>query len=150
MDTMRRAFRVPVGWSDHTEGIPVSLAAVAAGAEVLEKHFTLDRTLPGPDHAASLEPSELRELIESCRAIEGARGSGRKVPAASEAANAALVRRSLHAARELLPGEVLASSDMVALRPGTGIAPGAKAELVGRTLRARVRPGEMLSEDHLA
>jgi N,N'-diacetyllegionaminate synthase len=150
MDTMRRAFRVPVGWSDHTEGIPVSLAAVAAGAEVLEKHFTLDRTLPGPDHAASLEPSELRELIESCRAIEGARGSGRKVPAASEAANAALVRRSLHAARELLPGEVLSSRDMVALRPGTGIAPGAKAELVGRTLRARVRPGEMLSEDHLA
>jgi N-acetylneuraminate synthase len=150
METMRRAFRLPVGWSDHTRGLTVSLGAVAAGAEVLEKHFTLDRALPGPDHAASLEPAELRELIASCRAIEAARGTGCKVPAPSEAANAALVRRSLHAARELLPGEVLSAGDLVALRPGTGIPPGARAGLLGRTVRARVRPGEMLSEDHLA
>ncbi len=150
METMRRAFRMPVGWSDHTRGLSVSLGAVAAGAEVLEKHFTLDRTLPGPDHAASLEPAELRDLIASCRSIEAARGTGRKVPAESEANNAALVRRSLHAARELLPGEVLSADDLIALRPGTGIPPGARAGLLGRTVRARVRRGEMLSEDHLA
>lgn len=150
MDTMRRAFRVPVGWSDHTRGLTVSLAAVAAGAEILEKHFTLDRGLPGPDHAASLEPSELGELVAGCLTIHAAQGTGLKVPAPSEAENAALVRRSLHAARELVPGVVLSPADLVALRPGTGLPPGAGTKLMGRMVRARVGPGEMLSEDDLA
>jgi N-acetylneuraminate synthase len=149
METMRRAFRVPVGWSDHTLGLTVSLAAVAAGADMVEKHFTTDRSLPGPDHAASLEPAELRELVTSIRTVEASRGTGRKEPAPSEAANAALVRRSLHAARELIPGHVLAPADLVALRPGTGVPPAARDRLVGRTVRTRIALGEMLSEDKL-
>jgi N,N'-diacetyllegionaminate synthase len=150
MDTMRRAFQVPVGWSDHTLGVAVSLAAVAADAEVLEKHFTVDRSLPGPDHAASLEPGELRELVESIRVIEVSRGTGCKVPAPSEAANAQLVRRSLHATRELAPGHVLTAEDLVALRPGTGVTPGARDRLIGRAVRRRIGAGEMVSEDQLA
>ena len=150
MDTMRQAFRTPVGWSDHTLGVTVSLAAVAAGAEVLEKHFTVDRSLPGPDHAASLEPGELRELVESIRVIEMSRGTGCKVPAPSEAANAQLVRRSLHATRELAPGHVLTAEDLVALRPGTGVSPGARDRLIGRAVRRRIGAGEMVSEDQLA
>jgi sialic acid synthase SpsE len=146
---MRRAFQVPVGWSDHTLGLSVSIAAAAAGAEVLEKHFTLDRSLPGPDHAASLEPAELRELVESIRMVEAARGSGRKAPAASETGNAALVRRSLHATRDLAPGHVLTAADLVALRPGTGVPPGARDRLVGRAVLRRIAAGEMLSEDQL-
>jgi N-acetylneuraminate synthase len=149
METLRRAFQVPVGWSDHTLGLTVSLAAVAAGADVIEKHFTTDRSLPGPDHAASLEPDDLRELVTSIRMVEASRGTGRKEPAPSEAANAALVRRSLHAARELVPGHVLAPADLVALRPGTGVPPAARDRLVGRTVRTRIASGEMLSEDKL-
>jgi N,N'-diacetyllegionaminate synthase len=149
METMRRAFQVPVGWSDHTLGLSVSIAAAAAGAEVLEKHFTLDRSLPGPDHAASLEPAELRELVESIRMVEASRGSGRKVPAASETANAALVRRSLHATRDLAPGHILTAADLVALRPGTGVPPGARDRLVGRAVLRRIAAGEMLSEDQV-
>lgn len=150
METMRRAFQVPVGWSDHTLGLAVSLAAVAAGADAVEKHFTTARSLPGPDHAASLEPAELRELVTSIRMVEEARGTGRKEPAPSEAANAAVVRRSLHAARELSPGHVLAPADLVALRPGTGVPPGDRGRLVGRTVRLPIAAGEMLSEDKLA
>lgn len=150
MEAMRKAFGVPTGWSDHTEGLPVSIAAAAMGASVLEKHFTLDRTLPGPDHAASLEPGELVELVASVRAVEAARGDGVKRPMPSEAANARLVRRSLHAARELPSGHTLSSEDVVALRPGTGISPDALESVVGRRLRMPVGSGGMLLEDHLA
>jgi N-acetylneuraminate synthase/N,N'-diacetyllegionaminate synthase len=147
--TMRAAFGVPVGWSDHTEGIRVSLAAVAAGATLLEKHFTLDRTLPGPDHRASLEPDELGELMAAVREIEAAMGDGVKRPAPAEAANAALVRRSLHASRALPAGHVLDAADLVALRPGTGLPPALRDRLVGRRLRVKVERGEMLAEGHL-
>ncbi|MBA3344296.1 MAG: N-acetylneuraminate synthase family protein [Gemmatimonadales bacterium] len=150
MDTMRSAFGVPVGWSDHTMGGTVSLAAAGMGADMLEKHFTTDRSLPGPDHAASLEPAELRTLIAEVRTVEACRGSGRKVPAPAEAANATLVRRSLHAARELPAGHTVVADDLVALRPGSGLPPGALDILVGRTTRRRVPAGEILSEDHLA
>jgi N,N'-diacetyllegionaminate synthase len=146
---MRTAFGVPVGWSDHTEGIQVSLAAVAAGADVLEKHFTLDRGLPGPDHRASLEPGELASLVQSVRAIESAMGDGVKRPTDAELANSAAVRRSLHASRPLAAGHVLAATDLVALRPGTGLPPALRDRLVGRRLRVGVDRGEMLSERHL-
>lgn len=146
---MRAAFGVPVGWSDHTAGIEISLAAVAAGAAVLEKHFTLDRTLPGPDHRASLEPAELSALVQSVRSIEAALGDGLKRPAASELANVAAARRSLHLARALPAGHVLARTDLVALRPGTGLSPALRDRLVGRKLRVGVEGGEMLSERHL-
>jgi N-acetylneuraminate synthase/N,N'-diacetyllegionaminate synthase len=145
---MRAAFGVPVGWSDHTEGIQVSLAAVAVGASLLEKHFTLDRSLPGPDHLASLEPGELAALVRGVREIETALGDGVKRPTAAELANAAAARRSLHAARRLAAGHVLQAADLVALRPGTGLPPTIRGRLVGRTLRLAVERGEMLAERH--
>ncbi|HEU4681511.1 MAG TPA: N-acetylneuraminate synthase family protein, partial [Gemmatimonadales bacterium] len=148
--TMRRAFGVPVGWSDHTTGSNVTLAAVAAGASLIEKHFTLDRTLAGPDHRASLEPAELAALVVAVRETETAMGDGRKRPVPSEAANAAVVRRSMHASRKLPAGHVLEDRDLVALRPGTGIPPSARARLIGRALRVEVMRGEMLQDDHLA
>jgi N,N'-diacetyllegionaminate synthase len=149
MGAMKAAFGVPVGWSDHTDGIKVSLAAVAAGASLLEKHFTLDRGLPGPDHLASLEPGELAALVKAVREVESALGDGVKRPAASEQANAAVVRRSLHASRPLPAGHVLRAEDLVVLRPGTGLPPSLRDRLVGRKLRVGVERGEMLAERHL-
>ncbi|MEP7225721.1 MAG: N-acetylneuraminate synthase [Gemmatimonadales bacterium] len=149
IETMRRAFGVPVGWSDHTEGFYPSIAAVAAGASLLEKHFTLDRSLPGPDHRASLEPGELIQLVAAVRETEATLGDGIKRPAPSEAANARLVRRSVHAARPLPAGHVLAPQDLVALRPGNGLPPSTIGRLVGRSLRVELARGEMLREEHL-
>jgi sialic acid synthase SpsE len=149
MASMRAAFGVPVGWSDHTEGIEVSVAAVAAGAAVLEKHFTLDRTLPGPDHRASLEPGELSAMVRTIREIEAAMGDGVKRPAAAELANTAAARRSLHVSRALPQGHVLDQNDLIALRPGTGLSPALRDRLVGRKLRVALQRGEMLAEGHL-
>lgn len=149
IETMRRAFGVPVGWSDHTEGLYPSIAAVAAGANLLEKHFTLDRGLPGPDHPASLEPEELAALVAAVRETEAALGDGIKRPAPSEAMNASLVRRSIHAARRLSAGHVLAQSDLVPLRPGNGLPPSSIGRLIGRSLRVELARGEMLREEHL-
>jgi N-acetylneuraminate synthase/N,N'-diacetyllegionaminate synthase len=147
--TMQAAFGVPVGWSDHTEGIQVSLAAVAAGAHLLEKHLTLDRGLPGPDHLASLEPRELSALVKAVREVGSALGDGVKRAMPSELANAAAARRSLHASRPLPAGHVLNVTDLIALRPGTGVSPAFRDRLVGRTLRVAVERGEMLGERHL-
>ena len=146
---MEAAFGVPVGWSDHTEGIDISLAAVAAGARLVEKHFTVDRGLPGPDHRASLEPEELTTLVRAIRQAESALGDGVKRPMPSELANAAVARRSLHASRPLPAGHVLQAPDLIALRPGTGLPPSLRDRLAGRRLRVAVERGEMLSERHL-
>lgn len=135
MDTLARCFGVPVGFSDHTQGIAIPLAAAALGARVIEKHVTLDRTLPGPDHKASLEPAELADMVAGIRAVLAALGDGRKRPAAREAEVAAVARKSLVLARALPAGAVLAAGDLTAKRPGTGIPPGRAAELVGRSLR---------------
>jgi N,N'-diacetyllegionaminate synthase len=150
METMREALQVPVGWSDHTEGISISVAAVAAGAEMLEKHFTLDRNMAGPDHAASLEPAELAEMIRTLRIVESALGAGVKDPAPSETANRTLVRRSLHAARNLEKGTVLSPTDVIALRPGNGFPPSALSRILGRRLLVPLSAGEMLRPDHIA
>ena len=144
MATMREQLGVPVGFSDHTAGIEVALAAVALGASVVEKHLTVDRGLPGPDHAASLEPDELRALVEGVRRVEAALGDGEKRPAPSEAENRDLVRRSLAARRDLEEGTVLEPAMLTALRPATGIAPAQMPEVVGRRLRRGLLRGELL------
>jgi N-acetylneuraminate synthase/N,N'-diacetyllegionaminate synthase len=149
METMRRAFGVPVGWSDHTPGIELGLAAAALGAAVVEKHLTLDRALPGPDHAASLEPAAFGAFVAGIRAVGSALGTGVKAPVAAERDVARVARRSLHWGRGLAAGTVVAAADLVALRPGTGLAPGRLGELVGRrTARpveagARVEPADL-------
>ncbi len=142
MQTLEAAFHMPVGYSDHTLGIEVSLAAVARGACVLEKHFTLDRNLRGPDHQASLEPSQLCELVRAVRVVESALGHGRKEPAAAEAGVALVARKSLVATRDLPAGHRLEASDLDTMRPGGGISPLYSCEIIGRRLIGAIRQGE--------
>lgn len=144
METLRRAFGVKVGYSDHTEGEAVSLAAVALGACVLEKHLTLDRALPGPDHAASLEPDELTHLIRGVRAVEKALGTGIKQPGAAEVANRAVARKCLLAARDLPEGHVLTMDDIAVKRSGDGISPMALWDTVGTLTTRALAGGEAL------
>jgi N,N'-diacetyllegionaminate synthase len=144
MAAIRERCAVPVGYSDHTPGIEVSLAAVALGACVIEKHFTLDRMLPGPDHRASLEPAELRALVAGIRIVECALGNGEKTPAASELPTREVVRRSLVAAAALDAGVVLDASMLRALRPSGGIPPSDLARVVGHRLKRDLPEGEAL------
>ncbi len=145
MRTLQTAFPgVAVGYSDHTLGIEVSLAAVALGATVLEKHFTLDRTLPGPDHQASLTPSQLTMLVEAVRNVEMALGTGWKKPAGAEIENRAIVRKSLHAACDIIRGQTIEDSMVVAKRPGTGKSPARYDEIVGSVATRDIRSGELL------
>lgn len=139
--TMRRAFGVPVGWSDHTVSPELPLAAVAAGAALVEKHVTLDRRLPGPDHSSSFEPDELRALVAGIRTVERALGSGLKEPVAMERPIADVARRSLHWRHSLAPGSVVTEDDLVALRPGTGVSPARQRAIVGHTTTGRVEAG---------
>lgn len=132
MLTLRDAFGLPIGYSDHTEGIAVSLAAVALGATLIEKHFTLDRTLPGPDHEASLEPSELTALVQGIRTIEQSLGDGRKHPMPAEIPNIAVARRSIVARRPIAAGEHFSRENLTMKRPGTGISPMRLAEILGK------------------
>ena len=146
MATMREAFGVPVGWSDHTLGIHVPVAAVALGASLVEKHFTVDRSLPGPDHRASLEPGELAGMVRCIRDVEAAIGTGEKHRRETEEDIAQVARRSLFAATDLPPGHRLSVDDVHALRPGTGISPSRLAAFLGRSLKRPVVAGSMLGE----
>jgi N-acetylneuraminate synthase len=123
MDTMRRAFGLPVGISDHTPGIAASIAAVALGASIVEKHFTLNRNLPGPDHKASLEPDALREMISCIRQVEKALGKPQKNPTESELKNRNITRRSIVAAKAIHKGEILTEENLAIKRPGHGKSP---------------------------
>lgn len=150
METLARAFKVPVGYSDHTLGADVAIAAVALGACIIEKHFTLDRNAAGPDHRASASPDELKSLIQSIRTVEAALGHGRKQPAPSEAATATAARRSLVALHDIPPGVAL-TEDMIAIkRPGTGLAPALRPYLVGRVVRTHVPAGALLTLEMLS
>jgi len=144
IETLRRAFGVPAGWSDHTPGIELALAATAAGATLIEKHLTLDRTMPGPDHLTSVEPDGFERMVAGIRSISAAMGHGDKVPVEAERAIAAVARRSLHWSRSLPAGAAITDADLVALRPGTGLAPGRAAEVVRRALRRPVAAGTMV------
>lgn len=131
METLRNRYKVKVGYSDHTKGIEVPIAAVALGAEVIEKHFTLDKNLPGPDHKASLEPKELAAMIFSIRNIEEALGSPNKTVSDSERENIAIARKSIVAAKNIKKGEVLTVDNLTTKRPGTGLSPMRWNEVLG-------------------
>lgn len=133
MLTIRDEFGVEVGYSDHTLGIEVSVAALALGATIIEKHFTLDRNLPGPDHRASLEPGELKAMVQAIRNIELALGDGIKRPSPSEARNKPIARKSLVASRPISKGETFTQDNLAVKRPGTGISPMCWDEVVGRS-----------------
>jgi len=150
MQTMAAAFALPVGYSDHTLGVEVSLAAVALGACIVEKHFTLDRSLPGPDHQASSEPTELAALVQGIRKVEAALGTGCKEPALSEANTAAVARKSLVVSRDIPAGTVLTEEMIVIRRPGTGLAPDLCSFVVGRTARRAISAGTLLQLDMLS
>jgi N,N'-diacetyllegionaminate synthase len=149
METMRRAFDTPVGWSDHTLGVELPLAAAAMGAALVEKHLTLDRTRQGPDHAASLEPADFGAMVAGIRAVEAARGTGVKAPVEAEGNVAAVARRSLHWARAMAAGDTVRAADLVALRPGVGLRPALAGELAGRRVTRAVDVGTMVALDDL-
>ena len=144
MIAIRDAFGVSVGYSDHTIGIEVPIAAVAIGATVIEKHFTLDRNLPGPDHQASLEPDELKAMVTSIRNIEKALGNGIKYPSQSEIKNKPIVRKSLVAATSIRNGENFTEANLAVKRPGTGISPMLWDEVLGRTANRDFEEDEMI------
>jgi N,N'-diacetyllegionaminate synthase len=145
MATLRARLAVPVGYSDHTLGRAIPIAAVALGAELLEKHLTLDRALPGPDHAASIEPGELAALCADLRLVEAGLGNGDKVPHACELDTRAVARKSLLVARAVSAGAVVGAGDLRASRPGTGLSPARLSEVLGRRARRQLPAGHLLS-----
>lgn len=135
MLTIKKTFGVQIGYSDHTLGIEVPIAAVAMGAKIIEKHFTLDRSLPGPDHVASLEPAELKEMVKAIRNIELAvSGDGEKIPSESEMKNIAIARKSIFINKNLSKGHIITEDDIISLRPGDGISPMEWENVVGKKL----------------
>lgn len=150
MQSIARELELPVGYSDHTLGLAVSTAAVALGASVIEKHFTLDREMPGPDHKASLSLEELAALVRQIRDVENALGSPEKRPTASELPIRALVRRSVTLVRAARAGQALQAEDMTLLRPGTGIGPGELERIPGRVLTRDLPAGTTLQWTDLA
>lgn len=132
MKTMRVAFGLPVGYSDHTIGIEMAIAAVALGARVIEKHFTLDKNMDGPDHRASLEPYELKAMIEAIRNVEDAMGDGRKKPTKSEEETKKIARKSVVAAKRIRKGDFFTSNNLAIKRPGTGLSPEEMDRVIGR------------------
>ena len=139
------ALAITIGYSDHTMGLPVSIAAATLGAAVIEKHVTLDRNLPGPDHRASLEPSELTRMMSDIREVEAALGSPVKAPVAAEVDTRDVARRSLFARHDITPGHVIAKTDLMALRPGSGISPDQRGIILGHKARHAIAAGHMLT-----
>ncbi|HEX3519222.1 MAG TPA: N-acetylneuraminate synthase family protein [Solirubrobacteraceae bacterium] len=149
IDTLRDSFGVPVGYSDHCLGLDASLAAVARDACLVERHITLDRTRRGPDHAMSLEPDELRELVQRIRATEAMLGDGCKTPQPAELDTRAVARRSIVAARALAAGDLLTADALTVKRPGSGLSPARLPDLLGSRLARPIARDELLSEAHL-
>ncbi|KTD82725.1 N-acetylneuraminate synthase [Legionella waltersii] len=149
MQTLAREFHLPVGYSDHTLGVLVPTMAIAMGACVIEKHFTLDQTLPGPDHQASMTPDELRELVHCIRNAEAALGNGGKKPSESELPIRALVRRSVTLKTDLMKGDSIKEEDIQLLRPGTGISPADFSKIIGTKLTLDLPAGTTLLWEHI-
>ena len=145
MQTIQRELEVRVGYSDHTPGIEIPIAAVAMGATVIEKHFTLDRNLPGPDHKASLEPEELKAMVKAIRNVELAiQGSGIKEPSESEKPNIAVARKSIHLNQRVTAGTILNAGHLIMKRPGNGISPMDIEQVIGRTLAITLETDSIL------
>lgn len=144
MLTIRDAFKVDVGYSDHTLGIEIPVAAVALGAIVIEKHFTLDRNMEGPDHKASLEPHELKAMISAIRNVECSLGDGVKKTSASEMKNRPIARKSIIAAKEIKKGEIFDNTNITAKRPGTGINPMEWDKIIGRRANKDFKEDELI------
>ena len=144
METLATAFGLPVGYSDHTPGIAIPIAAAARGAALIEKHFTLDKSLPGPDHRASLEPVELAAMVQGIRQVEAALGSSIKLPAPTELKNREVARKSLVAARGIRKGERFSEENLTSKRPGTGISPFHYWELIGRVAHKDFQVDEII------
>lgn len=144
MCTLRENLKVAVGYSDHTLGIEVPIAAAALGADVIEKHFTLDKTMEGPDHKASLEPDELQAMVRAVRNIEAALGDGRKAPSESEKGNISIARKSIVAKCDIEAGELLTESNLTTKRPGTGISPMQWNQVIGLTATRKYYADELI------
>lgn len=144
MLTLRDTFGVRIGYSDHTQGIEVPIAAVAMGAEIIEKHFTLDRALPGPDHKASLEPNELKAMVTSIRNIEQVLGSGIKTVSVSERKNMAIARKSIVAAKTIKAGEIYTEENLTVKRPGNGISPMMWDSVIGQKAKRDFQEDELI------
>jgi len=150
MNDIRDTLNVSIGYSDHTLGIEVPIAAVALGASVIEKHFTLDRDLPGPDHKASLIPSELKAMVNGIRNIEQAvSGNGKKEPTESEKPNISIARKSIHVANDLNDNHVITRKDLIMLRPGNGISPMEIDSIIGKKLNRSLNQYEQLKTEDL-
>jgi sialic acid synthase SpsE len=146
MDSLRESFGLDVGYSDHTEDLVASLAAVSRGAQLIEKHLTLDKNLPGPDHRASLEPAEFASLVRQIRAIEKALGNGHKAPQPSEADTRRVARRSLGTLKPVRKGEPFTADNLGVLRPATGISPMRYWEWLGKPADRAYQAGELIEE----
>ena len=144
MLTLKEAFKLPVGYSDHTLGIEVPIAAVALGAKIIEKHFTLDKKLPGPDHKASLEPAELKKMVKAIRNIEIALGDGIKKPNISEIEIMKVVRKSIVASKSIKKGEVFTKTNITVKRPGIGISPMRWDEVIGERANRDFKDDELI------
>ncbi|SFR58039.1 N-acetylneuraminate synthase [Maribacter stanieri] len=144
MNTIKDVFKVPIGYSDHTLGIEIPIAAVALGATVIEKHFTLDNSMDGPDHKASLEPQELKKMVTAIRNIEQAMGNGIKVPSPSETKNKPIARKSIVANREILKGEIFDEKNLTIKRPGTGISPMKWDKVIGSRAKKDYKADDLI------
>lgn len=149
MKQMEEVFHKRVGYSDHTQGIEIPIAAAALGARVIEKHFTLDRNMEGPDHRASLEPDELAAMVQAVRNVERAMGDGKKQRTASEKHNAVLVRKSIVASAPIKAGDLFTSDNITVKRPGTGISPMNWHEVLGKRAKRDYEPDEMIEKEYM-
>lgn len=144
MITLRDELEIEVGYSDHTPGIEIPIAAVALGAQIIEKHFTLDKTMEGPDHKASLEPDELKAMVAAIRNVEAALGNGIKVPSASEQKNTAIARKSIVAKCNIEKGQIFTENNLTTKRPGTGISPMRWNEIIGTEAQRSYKEDELI------
>ncbi len=149
LNTLKKSFHLPVGYSDHTLGTEIPIAAVALGAKVIEKHLTLDRDLPGPDHQSSLEPDEFKQMVRAIRHVEQAMGDGVKKPTQSEMKNLVVVRRSLVAARYIHQGEKINLEDIAIKRPGHGIPPGDLPKVIGLRAKYNIKKDAVIHRRYL-